>query len=80
MKTILAATGRAAVLLLPTGVVAKPDKAEKEAAAQCKTERVRRPAAERSHIGRAAFAEKYGTNRNGRNAFGRCVSRRAEGV
>jgi hypothetical protein len=27
----------------------------------------------------AAFKEEYGTNRNGRNAFGKCVSRRVRG-
>jgi hypothetical protein len=40
--------------------------AEKNAAKEC--------AAERSSIGEAAFAAKYGTNRNDRNAFGKCVS------
>jgi len=34
--------------------------------------------AERKEIGRAAFAEKYGTNRNNRNAFGKCVSKTAK--
>ena len=34
--------------------------------------------AEREEIGRAAFAEKYGTNRNNRNAFGKCVSKKAK--
>ena len=29
-------------------------------------------------MGRTAFADKYGTNRNKRNAFGKCVSRKAE--
>ncbi len=32
-------------------------------------------AAERSAIGREAFAKKYGTNPGRRNAFGKCVSR-----
>jgi hypothetical protein len=36
-------------------------------------------AAERMEIGRDAFAEEYGTNKNGRNAFGKCVSRRTQG-
>jgi len=36
------------------------------AAKQCK--------AERASIGAAAFAQKYGTNKNKRNAFGKCVS------
>jgi hypothetical protein len=34
--------------------------------------------AERKDIGRAAFAEKYGTNHNKRNAFGKCVSKKAK--
>jgi hypothetical protein len=101
MKTVLATTGRAAVLLLPTGMVAMPDKAEKRGArAQCRAERgksratrkafkatydgfahcMRRSAAERSDIRRAAFAEKHGKHWSGRNAFGTHVSRGAEGV
>jgi hypothetical protein len=31
-------------------------------------------AAERDEIGREAFADKYGTNKSKRNAFGKCVS------
>jgi hypothetical protein len=38
------------------------------AAKACKAERARDP---------AAFAERYGTNRNNRNAFGKCVSQHA---
>jgi hypothetical protein len=30
--------------------------------------------AERKELGKDAFAEKYGTNKNGKNAFGKCVS------
>ncbi|HEX2358693.1 MAG TPA: hypothetical protein VHH72_02620 [Solirubrobacterales bacterium] len=33
--------------------------------------------AERDDIGAEAFAERYGTNKNKRNAFGKCVSRKA---
>jgi hypothetical protein len=33
---------------------------------------------ERKDLGRADFAEKYGTNRNKRNAFGKCVSKKAK--
>ena len=40
--------------------------AQENAAKACK--------AEHDEIGAKAFAEKYGTNRNGRNAFGKCVS------
>ena len=42
------------------------DKAEDSAARNCK--------AERSGMGAEAFAKKYGTNHNLKNAFGKCVS------
>ena len=44
--------------------------AESNAAHLCK--------AERKSIGAAAFAQKYGTNHNKRNAFGKCVSEKAK--
>jgi hypothetical protein len=44
-------------------------KARKVAAREC--------AAERDAIGREKFAEDYGTNENKKNAFGKCVSRKA---
>jgi membrane protein involved in colicin uptake len=116
MKTILAATGLALVLLVPTGAIAKPDKSEVDAArAQCKAERGKSKAtreafrlkydgfadcmgkkaaeeeaeneeaaenaAQECKAERAAdsdaFKETYGTNKNGKNAFGRCVSGKA---
>jgi hypothetical protein len=40
----------------------------KNAAKQCKAERAADP---------AAFATKYGTNKNGKNAYGKCVSAKA---
>lgn len=42
--------------------------AERNAAQQCAAERAQDP---------QAFSERYGTNRNKRNAFGKCVSQRA---
>jgi hypothetical protein len=45
------------------------DAAEVAAAKACSTERGTTAAS------RAAFADKYGTNKNKRNAFGKCVSR-----
>jgi glycine betaine/choline ABC-type transport system substrate-binding protein len=116
MKTILAATGLALVLLVPTGAIAKPDRAEHDAAkAQCTTERgksnatreafrakydgfadcvgkkaaeeeaeneeARRNAAQECRAERTAnlttFNETYGANKNGKNAFGKCVSGKA---
>src|SRR3712207_8914613 len=41
----------------------------KNAAQECRAERQADP---------SAFAEKYGTNRNKRNAFGKCVSSKAQ--
>jgi len=43
--------------------------AAENAAQECKTER---------DAGAAAFAEKYGSNKNKKNAFGKCVSGKAE--
>jgi hypothetical protein len=43
-------------------------KAEENAAKQCRTEQSADP---------AAFKTKYGTNKNGSNAFGKCVSQHA---
>jgi hypothetical protein len=40
----------------------------KNAAKECKAERAADP---------AAFAKKYGTNKNGKNAYGKCVSTKA---
>ena len=117
MKKILAAGVLAAVLVVPTGAVAKPDKSEKEnAKAECKAERgktsatreafrdkykgfsdcVRQTAEEEeaenesAHKNAAqeckaersedpdAFKETYGENKNGKNAFGKCVSGKAK--
>jgi sugar phosphate isomerase/epimerase len=116
MKTILAATGLALVLLVPTGAIAKPDQSERrDAKAECKKERgkswatraafranydgfadcVGKKAAEEEaeneeaqknaaqackaerDADEAAFEAKYGTNKNDKNAFGKCVSGKA---
>jgi hypothetical protein len=44
-------------------------KAQSNAAKQCKAERDADP---------AAFTTKYGTNKNGKNAYGKCVSKHAQ--
>jgi hypothetical protein len=116
MNKIVATMALAVALVLPAGVVAKPNHAERQAAkAQCKDERgktsatreafkakyhsfsrcVRQNAAEEEAENNAAhknaaqecraersedeaaFQEKYGENKNGRNAFGKCVSGKA---
>ena len=61
----------AAALAVPAGAAAdKPAGSDSRNAAQeCK--------AERDATGRQAFAQKYGTNANKKNAFGKCVSQKA---
>jgi hypothetical protein len=49
---------------------AEQETARKNAAKECKAERAR--------VGSQAFAEKYGTNKNGKNAHGKCVSATAK--
>ena len=48
----------------------KDDKADDNAAKKCK--------AERTAMGAEAFAKKYGTNHNLKNAFGKCVSSKSK--
>jgi len=61
----------ASALAVPAAAVAdKPTKSEvKNASKQCR--------AERTASGAENFKVKYGTNKNGKNAFGKCVSRTA---
>ena len=66
----------AALLVVPAGAIAKPDKPSKadreNAAAECRAERGSTDAS------REAFKQRYGKGKKKRNAFGRCVSRRAK--
>ena len=72
-KKIAIACGLAAALALPAGASAQPTQTDREnAAKECKTERGTTAAS------REAFRVKYGTNKNGRNAFGKCVSQKAQ--
>jgi hypothetical protein len=73
MKRVIATGAALALLAVPTGAVAKPDQTDRTNAAQeCRAERGSTPAT------REAFKAKYGTNKNKRNAFGKCVSQRAK--
>ncbi len=71
-KATYAATNTSAAT---TACVVKRDggaeSALKNAAKACKAERAADP---------AAFTTKYGTNKNGKNAYGKCVSAKARGV
>ncbi len=68
MKQALIACAAGALLVTP-GATAKPNKTDRTNAAQeCRAERGSTDAT------REAFRAKYGTNKNGRNAFGKCVS------
>ena len=73
MKRLIAVTAALASLALPATAVSKPDQVDRKNAAQeCRFERGSTAAT------REAFRLRYGTNRNKRNAFGKCVSRRAQ--
>ena len=70
MNRTLVAGASLALLALPAGATAKPSDSDRTNAAQeCRDERGSSAAT------REAFSMKYGTNKNGKNAFGKCVSR-----
>ncbi len=72
MKRLIATGVAFGLLALPAGAVAKPTKTDRtNAARECRAERGTTAAT------REAFRIKYGTNKNGKNAFGKCVSRRS---
>ncbi|MBI5103640.1 MAG: hypothetical protein HZB46_01370 [Solirubrobacterales bacterium] len=73
MKRILMLAGAVAVIAAPNATADdQPTTTDKANAAQeCRTERGTTDAS------REAFAAKYGTNHNKRNAFGKCVTRKA---
>jgi hypothetical protein len=58
--------------------VSAQEKAQKDAKQQALTNAAQTCRDERTSIGSDAFRTKYGTNHNGRNAFGRCVSKQAK--
>jgi hypothetical protein len=68
MKKALIACAAGALLVAP-GATAKPTKTDRtNAAKECRAERGTTDAT------REAFRVKFGTNKNGKNAFGKCVS------
>lgn len=72
MKRVLVAAGVCGALVLPAGAIASPGGSDtKNAAKECRMEQGTTDAT------RQAFANKYGTNDNHANAFGKCVSSRA---
>jgi hypothetical protein len=73
MKRVIGIGVALALLVAPLGAVAKPTKTDRtNAAKECRAERGATSAT------KEAFRLKYGTNKNGKNAFGKCVSRRAK--
>jgi hypothetical protein len=66
--SLMAPVGAAATKPADKGKAANPNAAKPNAAQQCR--------AERAELGVDAFREEYGTNKNKRNAFGKCVSRK----
>jgi hypothetical protein len=64
---------------VPAALAASPDKEKPVTAAQSQSaERAAKACkAERQSMGIEAFAKRYGTNHNLRNAFGKCASSKA---
>jgi hypothetical protein len=72
VKRLLVPVALVAALALPGTALAGVTKTDKRnAAKECKAERGDTDAS------REAFADRYGTNANDRNAFGKCVSQKA---
>ncbi len=72
MKTILASAAVLAALAAPATATAAPTKADRAVAVKvCKTAK---------DANATAFKTQYGTNKNKRNAFGKCVSQTARAV
>jgi hypothetical protein len=72
IKRAWIALGILGVLALPAGAMGTPNHTDKtNAAKECRTEQGTTDAT------KLAFAQKYGTNDNDANAFGKCVSSRA---
>ena len=70
MKRFIAISAALVTVAVPATAVGKPDKVDRKNAAQeCRFERGNTTGS------REAFRVKYRTNRNKRNAFGKCVSR-----
>ena len=71
------------VVAIPAAYAASPnsEKPKPESTAQTQSSgqnAAKACKAERTSMGADAFAKKYGTNRNLRNAFGKCVSSKAK--
>jgi len=72
MKRLIAVAAALVTVALPATAVGNPDQVDRKNAAQeCRAERGNIAAS------REAFRIRYGTNKNKRNAFGKCVSKRA---
>ena len=72
MKKALISLGILVSLALPAGAMGTPNHTDKtNAAKECRTEQGTTDAT------KLAFSQKYGTNDNDANAFGKCVSTRA---
>jgi len=73
MRRLLLPSIGLALLVAPAGATAEPSSTDQSnAAKECRALRGS------SDASREAFAQKYGTNKNGKNAFGKCVSRTAK--
>ena len=84
MTKWLVAAAATVIVAMPVASAASPsqDKPKPATAAQAQSaegEAEKACKAERNSLGVEAFSEKYGTNHNKRNAFGKCVSGKSKG-
>ncbi len=85
MTKWLVAAAAVVIVAMPVASAASPsqDKPKPATAAQGQSaegEAEKACKAERNSLGVEAFSEKYGTNHNKRNAFGKCVSGKSKGT
>jgi hypothetical protein len=81
MKMLLTITALFALAVPVALLAAPPDgrgKPEKAAISQATDNAAKQCKAERQSMGAEPFANRYGTNANKRNAFGKCVSQKAK--
>jgi hypothetical protein len=84
MTKWLVAAAAIVIAAIPVASAASPEQEKPKAATKAQAQSAEGAAekackAERNSRGVEAFSEKYGTNHNKRNAFGKCVSGKSKG-
>ena len=85
MTKWLIAAAATVIVAIPVASAASPSQDKPKPATTAQSQSAESEAekacnAERNSLGVEAFAKKYGTNHNKRNAFGKCVSGKSKGM